>query len=154
MPRVLESVDELRALVGQEVGASDWLEVTQAMINAFADTTHDHQWIHVNPDRARVETPFGTTIAHGFLTLSLMSHLASQAFQIQGGFRMGINYGLNRVRFTAPVPSGSRIRARYKLQNLEDIPQGIQVIWAVTVEVEGAPKPSLVAEWVLRWYYA
>ncbi len=152
MPRVIEGVEQLRSLIGQEVAASDWLEVTQPMISAFADTTRDHQWIHVDTERARAESPFGSTIAHGFLTLSLVSHLASQALRVQGGFKMGINYGLNRVRFTAPVPSGSRIRARFKLQSLEEKSWGIQLIWAATVEVEGTAKPSMLAEWVIRYY--
>jgi len=151
-PRVIASLEQLRGLVGQEVADSGWLELTQSMIQEFAQTTRDHQWIHVDVERSREESPFGGTIAHGFLTLSLLSHLASRAVKVAGDFKMGINYGLNRVRFPAPVPAGSRIRARFKLQSLEELPQGIQLIWEAAVDVEGAQKPSLVAEWVLRYY--
>ena len=150
--RVIDGVEELRSLVGQEVGQSDWVEVSQALINAFAEATGDRQWIHVDPERAKKESPFGRTIAHGFLTLSLLSQLARQALDVRGDFKMAINYGLNRVRFTAPVPSGSRIRGRFSLQSVEDLPNCTQVVWAVTVEVEGASKPSVIAEWVLRYY--
>ena len=150
--RVIEGVEELRSLVGQEVGQSDWLEVSQALINAFAEATGDRQWIHVDPERVKKESPFGRTIAHGFLTLSLLSQLAKQALDVRGDFKMAINYGLNRVRFTAPVPAGSRIRGRFTLQSLEELSGCIQVIWGATVEVEGASKPSVIAEWVLRYY--
>ena len=118
--RVIESLDEMQSLAGQEIGLSDWLEVTQPMIDAFAETTRDRQWIHTDRERAAAESPFGTTIAHGFLTLSLISHLKSQAVAVRG-VRMGINYGLNRVRFPAPVRSGSRIRGRFTLQSVESI---------------------------------
>lgn len=151
-PRVISDLDELRGLVGQEVGVSDWFEVTQSRIDAFAESTEDRQWIHVDVERARSESPYKTTIAHGFLTLSLISCLAKQAVRIEGGFKMGINYGLNRVRFPAAVPSGSRIRGRYALQSLEEIEGGIQITWHVTIEVEGAKKPSLAAEWLVRQY--
>src|SRR3989442_15117803 len=107
MPRtIIESIDDLKRRVGQEVGGSDWFEVTQPLINAFADATQDRQWIHIDPERARAESPYKTTIAHGFLTLSLLSRLRSLAFEVRGNVKMGINYGLNRVRFPAPVPSG------------------------------------------------
>jgi acyl dehydratase len=152
MPRIIEGVEELRSLVGQEVAVSDWLEVTQPMINAFADVTRDHQWLHVDVDRARTDSPFGATIAHGFYTLSLLSHLASQALKVNAGFKMGVNYGLNRVRFTAPVPSGSRIRGRFKLLSVDRFDWGIQLLWSATVEVEDATRPSMVAEWVIRYY--
>jgi acyl dehydratase len=151
-PRIIESIGELKSLIGQEVGVSDWFEVTQSRINAFAETTGDHQWIHVDPERAKTDSPFGTTIAHGFLTLSLLSPLSVQAVTVSGDFKMGINYGLNRVRFPAPVPSGARLRARFALQSVEDITGGVQITWGVTVEVEGAQKPSLVAEWLVRAY--
>ncbi|HEX8184464.1 MAG TPA: MaoC family dehydratase [Blastocatellia bacterium] len=152
MPRIIEGVEELRTLVGQEVGASDWFEITQERINAFADATEDHQWIHIDAERAKVDSPFKTTIAHGFLTLSLLPHLTAQAVTVRGNFKMGINYGLNRLRFVSPVPVGSRVRARLTLQAVEDLSGGAQVTWAVTVEAEGAPKPSLVAEWLVRYY--
>jgi acyl dehydratase len=150
--RVIDGIEELRSLVGQEVGQSDWLEVTQPLIDDFAAASGDRQWIHVDPERAKRESPFGCTIAHGFLTLSLLSRLASQAVQVQGNFKMGINYGLNRVRFPAPVPVGSRIRARFTLQSIEALPDCAQVIWNAMVEVEGSPKPSLAAEWLVRYY--
>src|ERR1051325_9362708 len=152
MPRVIEGVEELRSLVGQEVATSEWFEVTQERINAFADATEDHQWIHIDTERAQTDSPFKTTIAHGFLTLSLLPHLASQAVTVRGDFKMGINYGLNRLRFVSPVAAGSRVRARFTLQAVEDVAGGIQITWAVTVEAEGAQKPSLVAEWLVRYY--
>lgn len=141
----------LRELVGREVGTSDWVEVTQERINAFADATGDHQWIHVDRERAAKESPFGTTIAHGFLTLSLISALMRNAIAI-GGIRIAINYGANRVRFVAPVPSGSRIRARIVLASLDDVRDGVQATWNVTVERERGEKPCLVAEWLVRYY--
>lgn len=152
MARVINGIDELRQLVGQEVGQSDWFEVSQSRIDKFAETTEDNQWIHVDVERARKETQFGNTIAHGFLTLSLISHLAKRAFDVKGDFKMGINYGLNRVRFPSPVPSGGRIRARFTLQSLEDVSGGVQLTWSVTTEVEGGQKPCLAAEWLVRYY--
>jgi len=151
-PRVIEGIDALRNLIGQEVGVSDWLTVEQQRINDFADATEDHQWIHVDVERAKKETPFGSTIAHGFLTLSMLPVLSSQAFKVSGNFKMGINYGLNRLRFVSPVASGSRVRARFTPQSVEDVPGGWQIVWAATVEVEGAQKPALVAEWLVRYY--
>jgi acyl dehydratase len=145
-----ESLDELQARVGQSLGSSDWFTVDQARIDAFADCTEDRQWIHVDPERAK-ESPFGTTIAHGFLTLSLLSAMVAQAYQI-AGTRMGVNYGFNRVRFTAPVPVGSRVRAHFKLLAVEPIAGGQQVTTEVTIEREGADKPVCVAEWIGRRY--
>jgi acyl dehydratase len=142
---------ELGGLVGQEVGTSDWLEITQDRINAFADATGDHQWIHVDVERARAETPFGTTIAHGFLTLSLVSALIRDAVTVDGP-RMTLNYGLNRVRFVSPVPSGARIRARVALARIDDMRDSIQATWNVTIERESGEKPSVVAEWIVRYY--
>ncbi|HET8674468.1 MAG TPA: MaoC family dehydratase [Blastocatellia bacterium] len=150
--RTIEGIEELKGLVGQEVASSDWFEVTQSRINDFADATEDHQWIHIDAARAATDSPFKTTIAHGFLTLSLLPHLAAQAFSVSGNWRMGINYGLNRLRFVSPVPSGARLRARFTLQAVEDIPDGVQLTWAVTAETEGSQKPSLVAEWLVRYY--
>ncbi|MFP5265462.1 MAG: MaoC family dehydratase [Blastocatellia bacterium] len=152
MPRVIEGVEELRSLTGQEVGASDWFEITQERINTFADATEDHQWIHLDARRAQTDSPFKSTIAHGFLTLSLLPRLASEAVTVRGDFKMGINYGLNRLRFVSPVTSGSRVRARFTLQAVEEVAGGIQITWGVTVEAEGAQKPSLVAEWLVRYY--
>src|SRR4051794_21060539 len=152
MARMIEGIEELKSLVGQEVGASDWFEITQERINEFADATEDHQWIHIDRERAKTDSPFKTTIAHGFLTLSLLPHLTAQAVTVRGDFKMGINYGLNRLRFVSPVPSGSRVRARLTLQAVEDVAGGSQITWNVTVEAEGAQKPSLVAEWLVRYY--
>ena len=150
--RVVEGLAELRGLVGQEVGCSDWLTVTQARIDAFAEATGDRQWIHVDAERARRELPQGTTIAHGFLTLSLLSHLHAQSVQVRGEFHRAINYGLNRVRFPAPVPAGARIRSHSTLRVVEEFPGGVQLTWALTVEVEDQAKPALVAEWLVRLY--
>ncbi len=150
--RIIEGIEELRSLVGREINSSDWLEVTQARINAFADATEDHQWIHIDVQRAKTDSPFKTTIAHGFLTLSLLPDLAAQAFKVQGDFKMGINYGLNRLRFVSPVPAGSRIRAHFALHSLEDVPGGVQLTWSVTVVIDGGQKPALVAEWLVRYY--
>jgi acyl dehydratase len=151
--RIIETLAELRSLVGQEVGASEWLMVNQTLITAFAKMTGDWQWIHLDAERCRTESPYGTTIAHGFLTLSLLSHLHAQGVQVRGFFRRAINYGLNRVRFPAPVPAGSRIRSRSTLQAVEEIESGVQLTWAITVDVEGQPKPALVAEWLVRLYW-
>jgi acyl dehydratase len=144
-------LSDLGGLVGREVATSDWLEVTQDRINTFADATADHQWIHVDPERARAETPFGATIAHGFLTLSLLSALMRDAVTVDGP-RMTLNYGLNRVRFVSPVPSGSRIRARVALASIEDKGDSIQATWSITIEREGADKPAVAAEWIVRYY--
>ena len=146
------NIEELRDLAGQEAGVSDWLTVDQSMIDAFAEVTSDRQWIHVDPQRVKTESRFGRTIAHGFLTLSLLSRLSHDTVQISGNFAMRINYGLNRVRFPAPVPEGSRIRARFTVGSVEDIDGGYQVVWLVTVDVEGSQKPALAAEWILRFY--
>jgi acyl dehydratase len=135
--------------VGEEIGVSPWLAVDQQRIDLFAQAIDDPQWIHVDPVRAK-EGPFGTTIAHGFLTLSLLSHLFATPFSFADA-RMGINYGLNKVRFTAPLPAGSRIRARFTLASLEPLAGGGgQMVWKVVVEREGGAKAVLVAEWVIR----
>ena len=151
--RTINGIEELKTLVGEEIGVSDWFEVTQDRISAFADATEDHQWIHLDTERARTETPFGSTIAHGFLTLSLLPKLAAQAYRVQGDFKMGINYGLNRLRFISPVPSGSRVRARFTLQSVEAVQGGWQLTVVATVEIEGGQKPALVAEWLMRSYF-
>jgi len=147
-PRVIQGMEELRSLIGQEAGVSDWVSVTQEMINRFAELSGDDQWIHVDVERARKETPFGATIAHGFLTVSLLSQLSRQAVDVRGDFKMRINYGFNRLRFVSPVPAGSRVRARFTPQKVTDN----EVTWLVTVEVEGQQKPALVAEWLGRFY--
>lgn len=152
MPRVkFESLDQLKSLVGKEVVVSDWVEVTQERIDRFAEATGDFQWIHVDVERAKRESPFGAPIAHGFLTLSLLSKFMNESVDF-GPSRMGVNYGGNRVRFTDPVPVGSRIRARLALGKIEDIPGGVQIGWNVTMEREGSDKPCLVAEWLTRRY--
>jgi len=145
-------VRTLRDRVGQEIAVSDWTVITQERINQFADATGDHQWIHVDQARAK-ESPFHTTIAHGFLTLSLISALLRGAVN-PTGLRMAINYGLNRVRFIAPVPSGSRIRGRFTLANIEDTGGAIQATWNATIERDGGDKPVCVAEWLVRYYPA
>lgn len=147
----IENVSELRPLIGQEVAVGDWFEVTQERINMFAEATEDRQWIHTEPERAARESSFETTIAHGFLTLSLLSHLMMRSISV-GGLRMGINYGLNRVRFISPVPAGARIRGRFALSAVEEIKGGVQATWGVTVEHEGGDKPACVAEWLVRYY--
>jgi acyl dehydratase len=144
-------IDALGEWVGREVATSDWLEITQERIDKFADAGGDHQWIHVDPARAARESPFGGTIAHGFLTLAVLSPLLADALEITGK-RMGINYGLNRLRFPSPVPAGTRVRARFVLGALEPLDGGVQTTWNVTVEREGEAKPALVAEWVTRHY--
>jgi acyl dehydratase len=145
-------IRDLEHRVGEEIAVSPWLEVTQERIDTFAKAVDDFQWIHVDPARAK-GSPFGGTIAHGFLTLSLLSHLSEMTFSFTER-RMGINYGLNRVRFTSPVPSGSRVRARFTLAKYEKIEgNGVQVVWNTTVEIEGKEKPALVGEWIGRHYY-
>jgi acyl dehydratase len=141
-PRIFTSADELRAAVGEQLGHSDWLEIEQKRIDLFAEATGDHQWIHV----------FGTTIAHGYLTLSLIPLLVPQVMRVEG-MKMGVNYGANKVRFPAPVPVGSRLRATAVLRGVEDAGGGVQVTALVTVEREGGDKPVCVAESVSRYYF-
>ncbi len=143
-------MDELEGKVGQEIAVSPWYRITQEQIEKFADATDDHQWIHVDRERAKAG-PFGGTIAHGFLTLSLLPKLTEMSLQI-GDKKMGVNYGLNRLRFTGPVPSGSNVRARFTLGKFEQIQGGAQLTWNVTIEREGSDKPCLVAEWLIRQY--
>ncbi len=142
--RVFAALEDMRALVGQEVAVGDWITVTQERINLFAQATGDFQWIHVDEERA-AKGPFGATIAHGFLTLSLLPEMSEKAMRVEG-IRMGINYGLNKVRFITPVRAGSRLRGRFKLKAFDDIPGGAQVTMEVTMEIEGADKPACVAE--------
>lgn len=149
--KTFQTLAELAACVGQEVAISDWLAITQEQVNMFADATGDHQWIHVDPEKAAAG-PFGGPIAHGFLTLSLLPKFFESSFEITGS-RMGVNYGLNKVRFTSPVPVGSRLRARMTLLASEPIANdGVQMTWEVTVEREGAAKPVCVAESLVRRY--
>ena len=142
---------DLASRVGQTVGMSDWMAISQDRINVFADATGDHQWIPVDTERAKTDSPFGTTIAHGFLTLALVSALMRDAVSIEG-LRMAINYGLNRVRFVSPVPAGARIRASVALAGVSPTEGSVQATWNVTVEREGGTKPCLVAEWLVRYY--
>jgi acyl dehydratase len=144
-------VRTIKDRVGEEIAVSDWLEVTQARIEQFADATGDRQWIHVDQARAAVESPFKTTIAHGFLTLSLLSPLIRESIRFTG-LRMAISYGTNRVRFVSPVPSGARIRARITPSAVETVAGGFQVAWQVTIEREHGDKPACVAEWLVRYY--
>ena len=145
-----EHLADLQARVGEEVGVSDWITVDQQRINLFAEATGDHQWIHIDPERA-AKGPFGTTIAHGFLTLSLLPEMSASAFQVRDT-RMGVNYGLDRVRFPAPVPSGAKLRGRFKLLKYEPLEGGAQLTVEVTMEREGSAKPVCVAESLARRY--
>jgi acyl dehydratase len=144
------AVAQLEQRVGQELAVGDWLEMTQDRIDQFAESTGDRQWIHVDPVRA-AQSPFKTTIAHGFLTLSLVSVLLRNAITITG-VRMAINYGVNRVRFVTPVPTGCKVRGRFTLAAIEETDGGTQATWAITVEREGEQKPACVAEWLVRYY--
>jgi acyl dehydratase len=150
-PRVVRGVEGLEALVGQHVGESDWLEVTQDRVDEFADATGDHQWIHVDPERAR-GGPFGGPIAHGYLTLSLVSYFLPRVWSVEG-FGMGVNYGLERLRFPSPVPVGTKVRLRADLAEVQRLDSGVQVALDLAVEVEGRPKPALVARGLFRYYF-
>ncbi len=150
---VLKSMHSLQDHVGREIAVTDWLPVTQERIASFAEATEDRQWIHVDPERARRESPYGTTIAHGFLTLSLMSRLVKEAIQLPADVRQTINYGLNRVRFPAPVRAGEKIRARIRLQSCRDLPGSVEAVFDVTIETPDAEKPCCVAEWILRYFF-
>jgi acyl dehydratase len=147
----ITDVRTLRDRIGEEIAVGDWFEVSQARIDQFAEATGDTQWIHVDPARAAAESPFKTTIAHGFLTLSLLSSLIRDAMTFHG-LRMAINYGMNRMRFVAPVPAGSRIRARFMLLSVEDVSGSVQVTWQATIDREHSEKPCCVAEWIVRYY--
>jgi acyl dehydratase len=149
----ITDVRALRDRIGEEIAVGDWFDVSQARIDQFAKATGDTQWIHVDPARAAAESPFKTTIAHGFLTLSLVSTLIREAMTFHG-LRMAINYGTNRVRFVAPVPAGSRIRGRFTPISVEDASGSVQVTWKATIEREHADKPCCVVEWIVRYYPA
>jgi len=152
MPLVLKSLDSLKDYVGREIAVTGWLPVTQERIDQFAEATGDRQWIHVDAERARRESPYGATVAHGFLTLSLMSHLVKEAIQLPGEVRQTINYGLNRVRVPSPVRAGEKIRARVCLQSCKELPDSVEAIFQITVETEGGGKPCCAAEWILRYF--
>ena len=144
--RILENIKELKTLVGQEIGISGWTTITQDRINKFADATGDHQWIHIDVERAKNELPGGITIAHGFLTLSLLPKLAQEIYNVKG-VRHSLNYGANRIRFTAPVPAESRVRGRYKLTSTEDVKNnGVKIIGEMTIEIEGQERPACIVE--------
>ena len=150
MTHVANGIDELRTLAGADLGPSDWLEISQDRVNTFADATDDHQWIHVDPERAG-SGPFGGTIAHGYLTLALVIPLWTQILQI-GGIGMAVNYGLNRLRLPAPVPVGSAVRLHARVATVEEVRNGVQLTVEFTVEIRGAEKPALVAEALYRYY--
>lgn len=150
--RQFASVEELQAEIGKEVAVSDWLTISQERVNQFAVATDDSQWIHVDVERAKRESPFGGAIAHGFLTLSLLPKFIEEVIELPRG-SMSINYGLNKVRFPAPMMVGGRVRGRFTLLSLEKIDKGIQTVWQVTMEREGSDKPVCVAESVLRRYF-
>jgi len=150
--RVIEDLNDFKSFAGREIGMTDWLVITQERIQQFAEATEDRQWIHVDRERAKRESPYRTTIAHGFLTLSLLSFLLKQAIQIKSGVRMAVNYGLNRVRFPSPVRADSKIRGRFTLLTLKEVSNAFEAVFSVSVESEGAEKPCCVAEWIVRYY--
>lgn len=145
-------IADARGHAGQEIGISDWLLIDQQRINAFAEVTGDRQWIHVDAERARRESPFGAPVAHGYLTLSLLARFAGECIAVEG-VRLAVNYGLDRVRFTAPVKVGSRVRGRFVLKGIDDIAGGAQLAWQATIEIDGGDKPACVAEMLTRWYF-
>ena len=147
----VEGIEGVLGLVGRHLGHTDWVTITQEQVDRFAEATGDHQWIHVDPERAARESPYGGPIAHGYLTLSLLVPLVSQTYTISDA-TMGVNYGLNKVRFPAPVPVGSKVRARVTLKDVEEVAGGLQNTFAVTIEREGGDKPVCIAEWVTRAY--
>jgi len=151
MPLETHSLDELKALSGGEIGVSRWFEMPQQRIDTFADATDDHQWIHIDPARAKAESPFHGTVAHGFLTLSLLPAMLDSVLRMRD-VKLAVNYGLNKVRFPAPVPAGSRVRARVALAGIEEEKSGVQLTFEVTVECEGQVKPVCVAEFLIRRY--
>jgi acyl dehydratase len=145
------TLNELKRRLGQEIGRTEWMTVSQAEISAFAEATGDRQWIHVDPERGRRESPYGATIAHGFLTLSMLSRLLREAVQVNG-IRMAVNYGLNRVRFPAPVLAGSKVRAEFTLASMKDFASGVEAVYSVVIRGEHMEKPVCVAEWIIRYY--
>lgn len=145
-------IEDLKASIHREAGVSEWLTVTQELIDGFAALSGDRQWIHVDPERARRESPFGATVAHGFLTVALLSRLVRQAVDLQTDSKMRVNYGFNRLRFPAPVPAGARIRARVTPNAVREFEGGVEIAWGVVVEIENQTKPALAAEWLVRAY--
>ena len=151
-PLDVKNPQALKEFVGKELRITEWLRVTQERIQQFADSTEDRQWIHVDPARARSESPYGAAIAHGFLTLSLLSHFMKEAVHLEGGVRLAVNYGLNRVRFPAAVRSDTRIRARIGVLAVKELADSVEATYSVTIENENSEKPSCVAEWIVRYY--
>jgi acyl dehydratase len=151
IPMTVDGAEGAKSLVGKELGPSEWVEITQDMVNLFADATGDHQWIHVDVERAKKESPFGGPVAHGYLTLSLWPRLAPQLMKITG-FSMGVNYGTEKVRFPAPVPIGSKLRVKAVVDSVTDVAGGIQLQYTATFEVDGSTKPACVAVIVVRQY--
>jgi acyl dehydratase len=151
-PLRIKNPQALKDLTGREVGVTEWLQITQERIHRFAEATEDRQWIHVNRERASQESPYGTTIAHGFLTLSLIGYFVKELIDIQDGVGLAVNYGLNRVRFPAPVPCDSKIRARIFLLAWKELADSIEATFTVTIENDHSGKPSCVAEWIIRYY--
>jgi acyl dehydratase len=152
-PVVLDDVQALKEFVGREIGVTGWLSLTHQRIEQFAEATEDRQWIHLDRERAGTESPYGATIAHGFLTLSLVSYFVKEVIAIRRGVRMAVNYGLNRVRFPSPVRSESKIRARIALLTWKELSDAVEVTFYVTMENEDSDKPCCVAEWVVRYYH-
>lgn len=150
--KIFTDIESIRNEIGNVVSISDWFEITQERVNAFADATGDHQWIHIDPVRAKAESPFKKTIAHGYFTLSLIAKFSGECIG-NTKTKMAINYGTNKVRFPSPVLVGSRIRAHFLLGSMDEIEGGVQVQWEITIEIEGQPKPACVAETLTRWYY-
>jgi acyl dehydratase len=142
----------LKDFIGREIAVTEWFTMTQERIQQFAEAIEDRQWIHVDRERAQAESPYGTTIAHGFLTLSLVSHFVKQAIQFRGGVRMGVNYGLNRVRFPSAVRADTQIRGRVSLVSLKELLNAIEAVYSVSVESQDSEKPNCVAEWIVRYY--
>jgi acyl dehydratase len=151
-PLMLKNPQALQEMIGSELGVTEWFQITQERIRQFAEATEDRQWIHVNRERASQESPYGTTIAHGFLTLSLIGYFVKELINIQDGVEFSVNYGLNRVRFPAPVPSDSKIRARILLLACKELPDSIEATFTVIIENDHSDKPSCVAEWIIRYY--
>jgi acyl dehydratase len=151
-PVMIKSPQALKEWVSKEIGVTEWFGIGQERIERFAEATEDRQWIHVDRKRAAKESPYGTTIAHGFLTLSLTSRLVKEVMEIESGVRLAVNYGLNRVRFPAAVRAESRIRARVALQAVKEVPEAMEATYAVTIESESSEKPACVAEWIVRYY--
>ena len=150
--KAIHNLDSLRTMVGQEFISQHWLKIDQQRIQTFAGVTDDNQWIHLDVERASLESPYKTTVAHGFLTLSLISHFMNDAVEVRGSGFFVINYGLDRVRFPAPVRAGEEIRARFLLRSVTEIAGGLQAVYLTTIEIKGSPKPCCVAEWLVRYY--